>query len=75
MLARLLIVIGLLLLLLGVLLLVAPKSLAWFGNLPGDIDIRRGPTRVFIPLTSMLLVSLLLTLLLNLVVWLLRGLR
>jgi hypothetical protein len=32
--------------------------LSWFGRLPGDIRIERGNTTVFIPLTSMLLLSI-----------------
>lgn len=55
---------GLVLLALG--LLAKFGLLGWFGQLPGDIDIERGNTRVFIPLTSMILVSVVLTLLINL---------
>jgi hypothetical protein len=40
---------------------------SWFGRLPGDIRYQSESTRVFVPLTSMLLLSLLVTLLLNLV--------
>ncbi len=39
----------------------------WFGRLPGDIRIERDSLRIYIPLVSMLLVSLLLTALLHLV--------
>jgi hypothetical protein len=47
-------------------LLVLTGGLGWFGRLPGDIRIEGEHTRVYIPITSMLLVSLALTLLLNL---------
>lgn len=47
-------------------LLVWTGGLSWFGHLPGDIRIERGNTRVFVPITSMLLVSIVLTVLLNL---------
>lgn len=57
---------GLLFLVLGAVLNWAPWLVSWFGRLPGDIDIERGGTRVFIPLTSMIVVSIVLTLLLNL---------
>lgn len=40
--------------------------LSWFGNLPGDIRREGERSALFIPLTSMLVVSLLLTLLVNL---------
>lgn len=65
MLGKTLIVLGAFLLLVGVALTYAPGLLGWFGRLPGDIDFTRGGTRVFIPITSMILVSLLLTLILN----------
>ena len=57
---------GLALMALGLLLGVAPGVLSWFGKLPGDINIQRGGGRIFIPFTSMLLISLILTVLLNL---------
>jgi hypothetical protein len=47
-------------------LLVWAGGLSWFGHLPGDIRIERGATRVFVPITSMLLVSVVFTVLVNL---------
>jgi hypothetical protein len=61
----LLILIGLGLALVG--LLVWTGALSWFGRLPGDLRIERPTVRIYVPLTSMLLVSLLLSLLLYLV--------
>jgi hypothetical protein len=63
--------VGLLLIGIGVLailagLLVWSGALAWFGRLPGDIRYERGSTRVYFPITSMILVSVVLTLVLNL---------
>jgi hypothetical protein len=40
--------------------------LSWFGRLPGDIRIERGGTYVFIPITSMLLLSVVLSVVLAL---------
>ena len=40
-------------------------ALNWFGRLPGDIRIASDNVRVYIPITSMLLVSLVMTLLLS----------
>lgn len=66
---RLLVVIGLAVVAVGVMIWIFPRAFAWiggwFGNLPGDIRIERGGTRVFIPLGSMLVVSLVLTSALN----------
>jgi len=63
---KVLIYAGLFLLLLGLILLYFPKLFAWFGHLPGDIRIERDGLRVYIPIASSLLLSLILTLLLNL---------
>ena len=61
-----LIVAGGLLILVGVLLQVAPGTINWFGKLPGDIRWESGNSRVFIPITSMIIVSLILTVIINL---------
>jgi hypothetical protein len=44
-------------------LLVWSGALSWFGRLPGDIRIERESVHVYIPLVSMLLVSVVLSLL------------
>lgn len=63
---KVLLFIGLSLALLGLLLLYFPKLFSWFGHLPGDIRMEREGLRVYIPITSALLLSLLLGLLLHL---------
>lgn len=64
-LARLLISIGLVLLLAGFVLFFLSR-LGWTDwRLPGDIYIRREQVSFFFPLTTMLLISLILTLVLN----------
>jgi hypothetical protein len=57
--------VGALVALLG--LLVYWGGLSWFGRLPGDIRYESESTRIFVPITSMLLLSILLTLVINLV--------
>ena len=47
--------------------LVASGWLDWFGRLPGDIRLVSDSTRIHIPLTSMLLVSVVLTVVINIV--------
>ncbi len=64
--ARVLMIVGLLVFLLGVLLFFFPNAFSWFGRLPGDINIESEHSRVFIPISSMLLVSLVLSLLFSL---------
>lgn len=39
-----------------------PWIYSWFGNLPGDIRIERDTTYIFAPITSMLVVSVILSL-------------
>ncbi len=39
----------------------------WFGRLPGDIRIEREAVRVYIPIVSMLVISIVLSLLLGLI--------
>ncbi|MBS3932818.1 MAG: DUF2905 domain-containing protein [Truepera sp.] len=56
----------------GWLLGLVATLVGWLGNLPGDIRIERGNFTLFLPITSMLLLSLLLSVILSAVAWLLR---
>ncbi len=67
---RVLLVLGLFLAGVGLVWMLAP-SVPWLGRLPGDIRVERGNTRFYFPLTTCLLISLLL----SLVVWLVRAFR
>ncbi len=58
--------IGVALIVIGAIIQYAPWAVSWFGKLPGDIRIETGRTRVFLPITSMIVVSLVLTVLFNL---------
>lgn len=66
---RLLVVAGLVLAAIGSLLLLAPRipGLDRLGRLPGDIVVERGPVTIFVPLVSSIVISLLLTIVLNLI--------
>ncbi len=55
---------GVVVLLLGV--LIYSGALGWFGRLPGDIRIEGERSRVYVPLVSMLVISIVLSLLLTL---------
>lgn len=70
--ARLLIIIGLAIVLSGVLILVAVRFFPWLGNLPGDIRIESENFKFYIPFATMILVSLLATVLLNIVIRIFR---
>lgn len=58
---------------LGALVRFAPGLFSWFGNLPGDIRLEGESSRVFIPITSMIVVSVVLTVVVNLVGLILRD--
>jgi len=49
----------------GVAFLLGPR-IPWLGRLPGDLRLSKGPVTVFFPLVTCLIVSILLTVLLNL---------
>ena len=50
----------------GLVLSYAPGLLSWFGHLPGDIRIERENGAFYFPITSMIIVSIVLTVLFNL---------
>lgn len=64
------IVVGAAIVLLGV--LIWSGALGWFGRLPGDLRHEGERTSVFFPVTSMILVSVVLTIVLNLLLRLWR---
>jgi hypothetical protein len=63
---KLLVIIGLVLVVLGLALGYAPGLFGWFGHLPGDIRREGEHGTVFIPVTSMIVISIVLTIILNL---------
>lgn len=69
-LAKVLITTGIILVTLGLAIHFGGKF-NFFGKLPGDILIDRGDTKIFIPITSSIVFSLILSLLL----WLINKLR
>ncbi len=65
--AKWLMIAGAVLLVAGILLTLFPNGLSWFGKLPGDIRIETENSGFYMPITSMVIISLVLTLLLNLI--------
>lgn len=61
--AKLLIIVGAGLLIVGLLLTYFPSALSWFGRLPGDIRIERENSVFYFPITTMIIVSIVLSLL------------
>lgn len=63
-LGRILIIFGILLVVLGAVFLVAPR-IPFLGRLPGDFLIRRDHATIYIPLATCLVLSLVISILLN----------
>jgi hypothetical protein len=65
--ARWLIVGGFALIVIGVLLYFVPGLFSWFGRLPGDIRIEKENSRVYFPITTMIVISVILTIVINVI--------
>jgi len=63
--SEILIKIGILMVIIGAVLHFAPWLVTWFGKLPGDIRIEKDHLKIFVPITSMILLSILCTILLH----------
>jgi len=58
--------IGVMVVIIGLIVWFAGDRLSWFGHLPGDIHIERPGFSCFFPITSMIIVSIVLSVLLSL---------
>ena len=63
--SRWLILAGVVLVVVGLILHYAPGLLNWFGKLPGDIRVEGERGKFYFPITSMVIVSIVLTILIN----------
>jgi Cu/Ag efflux pump CusA len=70
--ARLLIIIGLTIAFVGGVILLAARFFPWLGNLPGDFRFEGENSRFYFPLATMLLISILGAILLNIVIRIFR---
>ncbi len=61
---------GIVIVVVGVLVWVG--GLSWVGRLPGDIRIERGNVRIYIPVISMLLISIVASIVLTVLLYLFR---
>ena len=67
---KVLIFVGILLIIAGLIIYFAGNRLSWVGHLPGDIRIVKENIRIYIPITTMIIISVILTL----IAWLIRKL-
>ncbi len=63
---KFLIIFGAFLIAVGLALHFAPWLITWFGRLPGDIRVENDRAKIFFPVVSMLLISIILTIIVNL---------
>lgn len=61
---KILIVSGIILVAAGLILYFSGDKLSWLGHLPGDINIRKENVRIFIPFTTMIILSVIVSVLL-----------
>ena len=61
------IIVGAAILVIGILIYFFYNKLHWLGRLPGDIRIEKENFKFYFPLTTMILLSLLLTLIVNII--------
>ncbi|WP_299759368.1 DUF2905 domain-containing protein [uncultured Pontibacter sp.] len=62
------VILGVILVVIGLVVWLAGDKFSWFGNLPGDIRVEKKNMRFYAPITSMILLSILL----SLALWLFR---
>jgi uncharacterized membrane protein len=60
------IIAGILIIVIGIIIYFFHDKLNWLGKLPGDIRIEKENFRFYFPITTMIIVSVLLTILINL---------
>ncbi len=54
---KIIIVIGLIVVIIGIIVYFAGDKLNWFGRLPGDIRIEKENFRLYFPITTMIIIS------------------
>lgn len=65
-----LLIVGIIIALVGLVLWLAGDKLSWLGNLPGDIKVEKPGFKFYMPITTMILLSILI----SLILWLARKL-
>jgi Cu/Ag efflux pump CusA len=69
---RILVIIGVTIALVGAMILVAGRFFPWLGNLPGDFNFEGQNFKIYFPLATMLLISILGSILLNILIRIFR---
>ena len=67
---KVIIITGIILVVAGMIVYFAGNRFAWFGHLPGDIRIEKENIRIYFPITTMLILSIVV----SVVFWLIKKL-
>ncbi len=67
---KFLVIVGIILIIAGLILWLGGNKLGWIGHLPGDIRIERENFRIYFPITTMIVISIVL----SVILWLFRKL-
>lgn len=65
---KILVIAGLIAIVVGAILWLAGDKLNWLGHLPGDIRIEKENTRIYFPITTMIIISIFF----SLIMWIIR---
>ena len=64
---RILIILGVILLFSGIIVTLLGDKIKWFGNLPFDFKFKGGSTQIYAPFGSMIILSIILSLIANII--------
>lgn len=70
-LGKILVVAGIILIIAGLVVWFAGDRLGWIGHLPGDIRIEKENVKIYFPITTMIIISVILTL----IIWIIRKIN
>lgn len=63
--AKLIIITGIILLIIGLIIYFSGNKFHWLGRLPGDIRVEKENFKLYFPITTMLLISIILSLIIK----------
>jgi hypothetical protein len=61
------IIVGVIIVIVGIIIYFFSDKLSWLGRLPGDIRIEKENFRFYFPITTMIILSILLTVIINII--------
>ncbi len=65
---KLIVIIGVMLVIVGLILWFFSSKFGWFGNLPGDIKVKKENFSFYFPITTMILISIIV----SIIIWVIK---